>query len=111
MKQLTVILFLGFSLCAQAYTVGQITADTTRMSPDTLRRHFLLKSGEPFSQERYEQAQDELHKLRVFKKLDFSATPQNGQMDIHIDAQDGWYIFPMGFFMGGSKSAGSHNHW
>ena len=30
-----------------------------------------------FGMEAYEQAQDELHKLRVFKKLDFAAQPVN----------------------------------
>ncbi|MBO7237870.1 MAG: hypothetical protein J6U96_01085 [Elusimicrobiaceae bacterium] len=106
MRNWITFLFLMLAITAYAETVGTVTAQSTRMSPGTLRRHFLLKPGEEFSQQRYEQAQDELHKLRVFKKLDFSATPNGGQMDIHIDAQDGWYIFPMGFFTGGSKSAG-----
>jgi len=106
MKKLIICLLLAIPLYTQAYTVGQISADTTRMSENTLKRHFLLKPGEEFSAQRYEQAQDELHKLRVFKKLDFTATPQNEQMNIHISAEDGWYIFPMGFFTGGSKSAG-----
>jgi outer membrane protein assembly factor BamA len=76
------------------------------MSADTLKRHFLLKPGESFSDDYYQHAQDELHKLRVFKKLDFSAQPNGDRMNIHIRAEDGWYIFPMAFFTGGSKSAG-----
>ena len=89
-----------------AQTVNTVTATTTRMSPGTLTHRFLLKPGDAFSDEKYEKAQDDLHKLRVFKKLDFSQTHRNNQVDIHIDAQDGYYIFPMAFFTGGSKSAG-----
>lgn len=94
-------------LCAGAYAqkVGQVTAETTRMSPQTLKRLFLLKEGDDFSQKKYERAQDELHRLRVFKKLDFAATAQGDTTDIHITAQDGSYIFPFGFISKGKKSA------
>lgn len=88
-----------------AQTVGTVTADTTRMSPHTLTEHFRLKPGDAFSPSAYEKAQDDLHKLRVFKKLDFTATPNGEQIDIHISAQDGYYIFPIAFFTGGSKNA------
>lgn len=99
-------LFASLALCAQGATVGEITASSSRMSADTLKRHFLLKPGEEFTEKRFLQAQDELHKLRVFKKLDFTTTPHGTQTDIHIRAEDGWYLFPMGFISGGSKSAG-----
>ena len=91
-----------------AQTVGTVSANTTRMSPGTLTTRFRLKPGDTFSPAAYEKAQDDLHKLRVFKKLDFTATPTpNGeQIDIHISAQDGYYIFPIAFFTGGSKNAG-----
>ena len=98
---LFLLLFTGLF----AQTVGKITATTTRMSPQTLQQRFLLKPGDKFSSELYEKAQDDLHKLRVFKKLDFSVRPHNGEVDIHIDAQDGYYIFPMAFWTGGSKNA------
>ena len=98
-------LLLCLPLAAQGYTVGEITAESTRMSGNTLKRHFLMKPGEEFSSARYEYAQDELHKLRVFKKLDFTATPRGDKMDINIRADDGWYLFPMGFIAGGSKRA------
>lgn len=106
MKTWITLLMITLACGVQAYTVGEITASSTRMAPHTLKRHFLLKAGDTFSDEEYAHAQDELHKLRVFKKLDFFARPEGEQMDIHIDAQDGWYLFPMGFFTGGSKSAG-----
>ena len=87
-------------------TVGQIHATTTRMSPQTLKKRFLLKPNDPFTVPLYEKAQDDLHDLRVFKKLDFSIQDgENGQKDIFIDAQDGYYIFPRAFAAGGKKSA------
>lgn len=95
----------------QAANVGNVTAQTTRMNPNVLKHRFLLQPGDEFSPQRYEQAQEELHKLRVFKKLDFSATPQGEQVDIHIRAQDGYYLFPMAFYTGGSKSAGGASLW
>ena len=106
MKYIAGLFLIGFAVMAQAYTVGEVTAQSTRMSADTLKRLFLLKPGEEFSAQRYQQAQDELHKLRVFKKLDFTAQPQGDRVNIDIAAQDGWYVFPMGFISGGSKSAG-----
>lgn len=107
MKKVFFILSCLFTFTGlSAQTVGSVTATTTRMSPGTLTQRFLLKPGDTFSATRYEKAQDDLHKLRVFKKLDFTQTPQNGHVNIHIDAQDGYYIFPMAFYTGGSKSAG-----
>lgn len=106
MKYTLLLVGLFCPLLMQASTVGEVSAESTRMSADTLKRHFLLKKGQPFSAERYRQAQEELHKLRVFKKLDFSTQSNGNQTDIHIRAEDGWYIFPMGFISGGSKSAG-----
>ncbi len=107
MKKLFLVTLYFLSVTGlAAQTVGTVTATTTRMTPGTLTDRFLLKPGDTFSPEQYEKAQDDLHKLRVFKKLDFSQTTRNNQVDIHIDAQDGYYIFPMAFFTGGSKSAG-----
>ncbi len=87
-----------------APTVGRVTAQSTRMSPRTLVNLFQLHSGDPFTPELYEKAQDDLHKKRVFKKLEFSRTPTN-PTDIHITAEDGYYLFPLAFISGGSKSA------
>lgn len=85
--------------------VGEVHASATRMSAATLQKRFLLKPGDLFTPTRYEQAQDDLHDLRVFKKLDFSTREQKGKTDIFIDAQDGYYIFPLAFAAGGKKSA------
>lgn len=99
-------IFIFLTAFAAAQTVGEVSAAATRMSADTLKKRFLLKPGDAFTPEQYDKAQDELHNLRVFKKLDFSATPApGGKTDIHINAQDGWYIFPLAFVTGGAKSA------
>lgn len=104
MKRLFLLLLLC-PLAAHATTVGQVTASTTRMKPATLQKRFLLKPGDKFEPTLYERAQEELHKLRVFKKLDFSTHAHGEEIDIHIAAEDGYYFFPIGFAMGGSKSA------
>lgn len=102
---LSALLFFCAAI-AQAQTVGTVSATATRMSTDTIKKYFLLKPGDEFTPTLYEKAQDDLHNLRVFKKLDFSATPApDNKVDIHMDAQDGWYIFPLAFITGGSKSA------
>ncbi len=100
---ITVIVFMAVQL--HAGQVGTVSAQTARMKPDVLKKHFLLQPGDPFSEQKYQQAQDELHKLRVFKQLTFSSQERGEEVDIHIDAQDGYYIFPMGFWMGGNKSS------
>ncbi len=107
MNKICLSAFLFFcAAIAQAQTVGTVSATATRMSADTIKKYFLLKPGDEFTPALYEKAQDGLHNLRVFKKLDFSATPApDNKVDIHIDAQDGWYIFPLAFITGGSKSA------
>ncbi len=106
-KSYLTTLFVLVGACTLfAQTVGHVTVTSTRMKPGTLVKRFTLKPGDKFSPFLYEKAQDDLHNLRVFKQLDFSHTEQDGQVDIRIDAQDGYYLFPMAFFTGGSKSAG-----
>ena len=105
MKIFLSLLLICFSLASFAQTVGEVTASSTRMSPETLKKLFLLKPGDAFSPEAYDKAQDDLHQLRVFKKLDFSAVPQGDKVNISINAQDGSYIFPLAFVAGGAKSA------
>lgn len=97
----------GTVLMAQtsASTVGEVHASATRMSAKTLQKRFLLKPNDPFTQQLFEKAQDDLHDLRVFKKLEFSTQEKDGKTDIFINAQDGYYIFPLAFASGGRKSA------
>lgn len=105
MKLFLSLLLICFSFSAFAQTVDQVTATSTRMSPNTLKKLFLLKPGDAFTPEAYDKAQDDLHNLRVFKKLDFSTDRQGDKVNISIDAQDGSYIFPLAFAAGGAKSA------
>lgn len=102
---LSALLFFCAAI-AQAQTVGTVSATATRMNAETLKKRFLLKPGDVFTPALYDKAQDDFHNLRVFKKLNFSATPaEDNKVNIHIDAQDGSYIFPIAFISGGSKSA------
>ncbi len=85
--------------------VGEVRASAARMSGKTLQKRFLLKPGDPFTPALFDKAQDDLHDLRVFKKLEFSTQEKNGKTDIFINAQDGYYIFPLAFASGGKKNA------
>ena len=90
-----------------AARVHEVTAQTTRMSEDTLKKRFHLKPGDLFTPQAYQKAQEDLHKLRVFKTLEFIEKERKHGVDIHIKADDRSYVFPMAFAMSGKKrSAG-----
>lgn len=102
------LLPLCFTLCFSAaglaaQTVGHVDISTTRMDPAVVARKFPLKPGDPFTQQSYEEAQDKLHDMRLFKKLDFSARPAGDKVDISVNAEDGYYFFPLAFFSSGDK--------
>ena len=87
--------------------VHQITAETNRMSEETLLKRFHLKEGEEFTEKEYQKAVEDLHKLRVFKTLEFIEKERKEGVDIHIKADDRSYVFPMAFALSGKKrSAG-----
>lgn len=107
-------LFILLSLMAQfvwsaefdGYTIDKVNISATRIKPNVALERFGLKSGDIFTQEKYQEAQDNLHNLRVFKTLDFAVTPkEDKKLDINIEGKDGYYIFPLVFVTGGSKSA------
>ena len=107
MKRIILFLFLCLPLSAYATYVHDVTAQTTRMSEDTLKKRFHLKPGDLFTTQAYEKAQEDLHKLRVFKTLDFIEKERKDGVDIHIKADDRAYVFPMAFALSGKKrSAG-----
>ena len=86
--------------------INEIKVTSKRIKPELLKKYFALKEGSPFNAEEYANAKNELHDLRIAKKLSFSATPlENGAIDISINADDGYYIFPLAFATGGEKSA------
>lgn len=77
------------------------------MSPETLLKRFEIKAGDVFNQKSYERAQEKLHKMRVFKTLEFLEKKRKDGVDIHIKADDRSYVFPMVFALSGKKrSAG-----
>lgn len=87
--------------------VRSVTAETHRMAPETLLKRFEIKAGDVFNEQEYEKAQEKLHKLRVFKTLEFLEKKRKDGVDIHIKADDRSYVFPMVFAMSGKKrSAG-----
>lgn len=108
MKKLWLALCLVFPLASHAQEiVHSVTAETNRMSADTLKKRFRLKPGDTFTEDAYQKAQADLHKLRVFKTLEFLEEKRKDGVDIHIKADDRSYIFPMAFAMSGRKrSAG-----
>lgn len=101
-------LFLLFLLPAAAFgadssVVGDIHITTTRVDPAVVARKFPLKTGDTFTPQAYEDAQNKLHDMRLFKKLDFDTHTENGRTDISISAEDGYYFFPLAFFSSGDK--------
>ena len=83
--------------------VGEINISTTRIDPAVVAHKFPLKKGQPFTWPAFEKAQEKLHDMRLFKKLDFSAKPNGNKTDISITAEDGYYFFPLTFFSSGDK--------
>ena len=112
MKVLFIFVFLCSVLLLHAQAtphegkpIAHIRASATRMNPQVILRRFPLKPGDVFTEQGYDRAQDELHNMRVFKKLDFTLTPRpDNQLDIDITAEDGYFIFPLAFASGGGKS-------
>lgn len=110
------VLFLAVILCyalvlpaqetpQDGKVIAQVRATATRMNPRVILRRFPLKPGDRFTALKYDRAQDELHNMRVFKKLDFTLTPRpDNRLDIDIAAEDGYFIFPLAFASGGGKN-------
>lgn len=112
-KLFLTIFFAFFACCsyAQDYseyngkTISAINVKTTRISPDKVREKFMLGEGDVFNTKNYVFAKQVLHDMRVFKSIDFSVTENEDEtVSISIDAKDGYYIFPLLFGTGGSKS-------
>ena len=86
--------------------IRSVEASSNRIKPEILKNRFPLREGQIFNSERYEDAQNELHDLRIAKKLSFDLKPsEGGAVDISVKAEDGYYIFPLIFATGGKKSA------
>ncbi len=84
--------------------IQKIQIKTKRVDPEIVRHNFLLQEGELFEEGRYKRAIENLHNMRIFKKLDFKVerTPQDNLI-IRIKGEDGAYIFPLAFISGGGQ--------
>ena len=58
MRKILLFLLCSMAVCTGAETVRSVTAETTRMSPDTLKKYFKLKEGEAFTEKEYQRAQE-----------------------------------------------------
>lgn len=86
-------------------TIKEINIKTSRISPEIVRRKFLLHENEVFFEDNYYDAKQALHDMRVFKSIDFIVSDnEDGTISININADDGYYVFPLIFGTGGSKS-------
>lgn len=104
------ILLPVFAFCAQTgnqenLRIKNITAQTTKMSPDSLKNLFDLKEGDVFNEESYQKAKEKLENLRIFKTLDFLYKKKKDGIDIHIKADDKSYVLPMLFAFSSTKRA------
>ena len=85
--------------------IKNISAQTTHMSPDSLKNLFDLKEGDIFSEEKYQKAKEHLENLKIFKTLDFLYEKKKDGIDIHIKADDKSYAMPMLFAFSSTKRA------
>lgn len=97
MRKIIFIFLLLLPLFVSAANVNSITAQTSRMSQDTLKSLFNLKEDEAFTEEKYEKAKYDLEKSSLFKKIEFLYKEKENGIDIHIKADDRIYILPMAF--------------
>ena len=85
-------------------TIQKIEIKTKRIDPEIVRRKFLLQEGALFEEGRYKRAIENLHNMRIFRKLDFKIdrTPQDNLI-IRVEGDDGTYVFPLAFISGGGQ--------
>lgn len=87
-------------------TISSISIKTSRIHSSIAKRRFLLKEGEIFSEQKYEEAKQSLHDMRIFKTIDFSITENSDDsLSIDIDAKDGYFVFPFLMATGGASNA------
>lgn len=84
--------------------IQEIHIKTKRVDENIVRHKFPIKEGDKFNEKDYLEAQDKLHDMRIFKKLNFNISENNkGHIIIEINGEDGTYIFPLAFISGGSQ--------
>ncbi|MDR3113486.1 MAG: hypothetical protein LBU09_03840 [Endomicrobium sp.] len=86
-------------------TVKSVNISAKRIKPSIIKKKFLISEGKTFDADDYELAKQSLHKMRIFKEINLDINEnEDSTIDINIDAKDGFYVFPMIFGTGGSKS-------
>jgi outer membrane protein assembly factor BamA len=86
-------------------TVKSVNVSTKRIKPSIIKKKFLISEGKTFDADDYELAKQSLHDMRIFKEIDFAINEnEDATIDINIDAKDSFFVFPMIFGTGGSKS-------
>ena len=85
--------------------IKNITTETTRMVPESLKNLFDLKEGDIFTEEKYQKVKEHLESLKIFKTLDFLYEKKKDGIDIHIKADDKSYAIPMLFAFSSTKRA------
>ena len=93
------------SLSYNGKTVNSINVSTKRINPSIIKKKFLISEGKTFDAQDYELAKQSLHNMGIFKEINFDIKEnEDSAIDINIDAKDSFYVFPMLFGAGGSKS-------
>lgn len=85
--------------------IKNITVQTTKMPPSSLKNLFDLKEGDVFTEDSYQKAKEKLENLRIFKTLDFLYEKKKDGINIHIKADDKSYFLPMLFAFSSTKRA------
>ena len=87
--------------------IQEIQIKTKRIDAGIVKKKFLIKEGQIFNDKKFNEAQEKLHNMRIFKKLSFDIVPINqDDIIIKIDGEDGAYIFPLAFVTSGAQKGG-----
>jgi hypothetical protein len=89
--------------------IGEINIKTNRVFPSVVKAKFLLKTGDTFTYETFDNARQALHNMRIFKTLDVNVEEQaDGNLKINIDGKDSYFVLPLIVgSTGGSKGTGA----
>lgn len=88
--------------------IQNINVTTARILPEIVKNKFLMHEGDTFTYKDFDYAQKALHDMRIFKSLDIAVAENSaGGLDINIDGEDAYYVFPLPILMsnGGRAAA------
>ncbi|MDR1684416.1 MAG: hypothetical protein LBR90_03020 [Elusimicrobiota bacterium] len=88
--------------------VQNINVTATRINPAIVKAKFLMREGDTFNYQNFDDARKALHDMRIFKSVraDAQINAQNN-LDININCEDGHFLLPLPVIMssGGSTAA------